>query len=39
VAHIAGITRIGRVTESGRLNCLLNGDIVEIDDSGYRHFQ
>jgi thiamine-monophosphate kinase len=39
VADIAGITQIGRVTESGRLNCLMNGDVVEIDDSGYRHFQ
>jgi len=39
VADIAGITQIGRVTESGRLKCLLNGDIVETDDSGYRHFR
>jgi thiamine-monophosphate kinase len=39
VADIAGITQIGRVTGSGHLKCLLNGDIVEINDSGYRHFQ
>lgn len=39
VADIAGITQIGRVTDSGHLKCLLNGDVVEIDDSGYRHFR
>ena len=36
---IPGITRIGRVTRSGSLNCTLDGDIVEIGNSGYRHFQ
>ena len=39
MANIAGITQIGRVTRSARLECTLNGDVVEIDDSGYRHFQ
>ena len=39
VTAITGITRIGRITESGPLKFLLNGDVVEINDSGYRHFQ
>jgi thiamine-monophosphate kinase len=39
MANIAGITQIGRVTRSACLECTLNGDVVEIDDSGYRHFQ
>ena len=39
VVNIAGITQIGQVTRSGGLKCTLNGDVVEINDSGYRHFQ
>jgi len=39
VANIAGLTQIGRVTRSACLNCTLNGDVVEVNDSGYRHFQ
>jgi thiamine-monophosphate kinase len=39
MANFAGITQIGQVTASGYLKCTLNGDVVEIDDSGYRHFQ
>lgn len=39
VNEIAGITCIGSVMESPGLQCKLDGDIVEVDDSGYRHFQ
>jgi len=39
MADISGVTRIGRITQSGCLKCTLNGDVVEINDSGYRHFQ
>lgn len=39
MVNIAGITQIGQVTASGYLQCTLNGDVVEINDSGYRHFQ
>jgi thiamine-monophosphate kinase len=39
VADIVGITRIGSINKTGSLKCVLNGDIVEIDDSGYRHFR
>jgi thiamine-monophosphate kinase len=39
VADISGITRIGSINKSGSLKCVLNGDVVEIDDSGYRHFR
>jgi thiamine-monophosphate kinase len=39
IANIAGISRIGRVTQSGGLVCTLHGDVVEVNDSGYRHFQ
>jgi thiamine-monophosphate kinase len=39
MTDISGVTRIGRVTQSGFLKCTLNGDVVEINDSGYRHFQ
>jgi thiamine-monophosphate kinase len=39
VAGVADITQIGRVIASLGLTCSLAGDIVEIDDSGYRHFQ
>lgn len=38
VQHIEGITRIGTVTESRDLVCRHEGDIVEVDASGYRHF-
>lgn len=39
VDEISGITEIGCVHESSGLVCRQNGDIVEVDDSGYRHFQ
>ena len=39
VSDIADITLIGRVTETAGLVCRLHGDIVEMHDSGYRHFQ
>jgi thiamine-monophosphate kinase len=39
VTDIPGITAIGSVHESTGLICRRNGDIVEVDDSGYRHFQ
>lgn len=39
VRDIDGITRIGRITEGKDLKCMLDGDVVEIDVSGYRHFQ
>jgi thiamine-monophosphate kinase len=39
VKDIPGITEIGCVHESAGLVCRRNGDIVEVDDSGYRHFQ
>jgi thiamine-monophosphate kinase len=39
VADIDGITGIGVVTAGTGLTCRLHGDIVEVDDSGYRHFQ
>jgi thiamine-monophosphate kinase len=39
VKDIPGITAIGSVHESTGLICRRNGDIVEVDDSGYRHFQ
>ncbi len=38
VAAISGITAIGTVTESPQLTFTLGGDVVDIDDSGYRHF-
>ena len=34
-----GVTQIGRITQSACLNFTLNGDVVEINDSGYRHLQ
>jgi len=37
--EIPGITEIGYVNDSSGLICRQNGDIVEVDDSGYRHFQ
>jgi thiamine-monophosphate kinase len=39
IGDIARVTRIGQVLDILQLNCKLDGDIVEIDDSGYRHFQ
>lgn len=39
IGDIARVTRIGQVLDSSQLTCKLDGDIVEIDDSGYRHFQ
>jgi thiamine-monophosphate kinase len=39
VVDIPGVTEIGRVHDSTGLTCRKNGDIVEVDDSGYRHFQ
>jgi thiamine-monophosphate kinase len=39
VASIHGITRIGTVTGTSGLLCRSRGKIVEVDDSGYRHFQ
>ena len=38
VADIDGITAIGKVTESSDLVCRHDGEIVEVDVSGYRHF-
>ena len=38
VADIDGITAIGKVTESRDLVCRHEGEIVEVDVSGYRHF-
>ena len=38
VAGIDGITPIGRVVTGNDLVCRRGGEIVEIDDSGYRHF-
>ena len=39
LGEIEGITQIGRVTGEPGLVGLGNGDIVELSDSGYRHFQ
>ncbi len=39
VAGVVGITKIGTVTSTGDLRCRHHGDIVEVDASGYRHFQ
>tara|TARA_R110002096_G_scaffold6305_15_gene29336 strand:- start:2188 stop:3108 length:921 start_codon:yes stop_codon:yes gene_type:complete len=38
VAGVPGITAIGIVTDTGRLEFFLHGDVVEVDNSGYRHF-
>jgi thiamine-monophosphate kinase len=35
---IRGATAIGRVTAEPGLQCRIDGTIVDIDDSGYRHF-
>lgn len=39
VKNIPGITQIGTVSGSAALVCRLHDDIVEVDDSGYRHFR
>jgi thiamine-monophosphate kinase len=39
IGDLAQVTRIGQVLDAVQLVCKLDGDIVEIDDSGYRHFQ
>lgn len=39
VADIAGLTAIGSVTGENELILRLDGDIVQCDDSGYRHFR
>jgi thiamine-monophosphate kinase len=39
VEEISGITEIGVVTAAAGLVCRQDGDIVEVTDSGYRHFQ
>ena len=38
VSHIDGITAIGRVVQAPGLTCRQNGEVVKIDDAGYRHF-
>jgi len=38
VAGIDGITAIGTVTEGSGVICRRDGDVVDVDDSGYRHF-
>lgn len=39
LSAIDGVTSIGRITATAGLECRSGGAIVEIDDSGYRHFQ
>lgn len=39
IGDIAGITRIGSVTAAPELICRHQGDVVQVDFSGYRHFQ
>jgi thiamine-monophosphate kinase len=39
VHGIPGITAIGTVTASTSLTCRLHNNIVQVDDSGYRHFR
>jgi thiamine-monophosphate kinase len=39
VEGIADITAVGRITDGNELVCRQDGDIVEYEDSGYRHFQ
>jgi thiamine-monophosphate kinase len=39
VSGIPGITAIGRITQTRNRVCFLNGGVVEMDDSGYRHFR
>ena len=38
VEGVPGITAIGRIVEGDDLTCRRDGEIVEVDDSGYRHF-
>lgn len=38
VTHLREITAIGTVTDSGKVVCRRSGEIVEVDDRGYRHF-
>jgi len=38
VDHIDGITAIGRVVQAPGLTCRQNGEVVEVDAAGYRHF-
>lgn len=38
VANIEGITAIGTVSEAPGLTIRRHGDVVDVDDSGYRHF-
>ena len=38
VQGIANVTAIGTITEGAGLVCRKGGDIVEVDDGGYRHF-
>ena len=38
-SEMAGVTRIGWVVDSNQLVCKLGGEVVEVDDSGYRHFR
>lgn len=39
VVNIPGITKIGAVTASPQLMFMSQGNIVEVNDSGYRHFK
>lgn len=39
VADVPDITAIGTVIESNSLEFFLQGDVVEVSDSGYRHFR
>ena len=38
IADVDGITAIGSIVDGNDLVCRRDGEIVEIDDSGYRHF-
>ena len=38
MASVGGVTAIGTVTETADLAFRLNGDVVDVNDSGYRHF-
>lgn len=39
IETMGGISKIGTVTAGQHLRCLHHGDVVEVDASGYRHFQ
>jgi len=39
IETIAATTKIGTVTAGRQLRCLHHGDVVQVDASGYRHFQ